>query len=102
MTWSETIKAERAQYRLSQSQLAKLLSGPSGQSDACSVRTVQDWELGRNKPPGWVQWQILGTIMRATAIAKPAKGITLRIKPVETVDRPKKTTARKPAKVSDE
>lgn len=96
MTWSETIKAERAQAGLSQSQLARLLSGPSP-SDACSVRTVQDWELGRNKPPGWVQAMILGRIMRATVKAKPARGITLRISDGgDSKHRP-----RKPAKVSD-
>jgi len=52
MTWAEQIKAVRGD--LSQSKAARDIS------PLLSVRTLQDWELGRRPgPPAWVQELVL-------------------------------------------
>jgi DNA-binding transcriptional regulator YiaG len=59
MTWAEQIKAARGD--LSQSEAARAISL------LLSVRTLQDWELGRRPgPPAWVQELIMARMRRAT------------------------------------
>lgn len=57
MTFPDQLRALRARKNLSQSQAAAVIG--------MSVRTLQDWELGRSKPPAWAQTSVLGRL-RAT------------------------------------
>lgn len=61
--WGAQCQDLRSQFRLTQQQLAEALSGRDAAS-RCSVASVRDWEQGRSEPPGWVQYLILGVLMR--------------------------------------
>jgi len=55
MTWADKFRSLRA--GMTQSEVAKALCG-------ISIRTVQEWELGRSQPPKWVQMLVAGHLMR--------------------------------------
>ncbi len=57
MNWADTFRT--APGSLSQAEAAASISG------LLSVRTVQDWELGRRQPPAWVQPLVLAVLRRA-------------------------------------
>lgn len=52
MTWAAQFRTARDS--LSQAEAAAAISA------LLSVRTVQDWELGRRQPPDWAQPLVLG------------------------------------------
>jgi hypothetical protein len=54
MSWADAIREARGS--LTQVEAAAAISS------RLSVRTLQDWELGRNKPPEWVQDLVLGVL----------------------------------------
>lgn len=62
MTWSEIVRSARGE--LTQIEAAKVLSGPT-KAEACSVGNIRNWEQGLREPPKWMQWQIVGTLLRA-------------------------------------
>ena len=53
MTFAQQLQSARASLGLSQAGAARAISV------LLSVRTLQDWELGRREPPAWVQELIL-------------------------------------------
>ena len=54
MTFPDQLRAVRARKNLRQAQAAAVIG--------MSVRTLQDWELGRSKPPAWIQTCVLGQL----------------------------------------
>jgi len=52
MTFSEKLKAARKREGYSQATAANLIRD-------LSVRTLQEWEHGRQEPPKWAQWLVL-------------------------------------------
>lgn len=68
MTWAQVFRSARGS--LSQTEAAAALSGPT-RADECPVATLRDWEQGRREPPQWMQWIIVGVLMRKKL--RPAK-----------------------------
>lgn len=64
MIWAEQFRTARGS--LSQAEAAAAISA------LLSVRTVQDWELGRRQPPDWVQPLVLGVLSAAAGRAARA------------------------------
>lgn len=62
MNWADQFRTARGS--LSQAEAAAAISA------LLSVRTVQDWELGRRQPPDWVQALVLGVLRRAAGRVK--------------------------------
>lgn len=61
--WGRQCAELREAQGMTQQQLADALSGPDA-SSRCNVASVRDWEQGRSEPPGWVQYLILGAVLR--------------------------------------
>lgn len=61
MNWADTFREARG--GLSQPEAAAALSGPT-KADEFPVATLRDWEQGRREPPRWMQWMIVGVLMR--------------------------------------
>lgn len=57
-----TIKSARLQAGLTQQKMSKMFEIP--------VRTIQDWESGRRKPPVWAEKLIIEKLKRITKITK--------------------------------
>lgn len=62
--WPKALREYRKLHNLSQAKLAALLSLPN---QPLSLRTVEEWESGRNTPPpylkhalGWLKMNLLG------------------------------------------
>lgn len=63
MNWADMFRTARGS--LSQAEAAAAISA------LLSVRTVQDWELGRRQPPDWVQPLVLAVLRRAAGRKTP-------------------------------
>ena len=69
-SWASIFRDARG--KLTQEEAAKVLSG-RGPTARCPIATIRDWEQGRRTPPEWVQWLIVGQLMRASLRSPKSK-----------------------------